>query len=169
MQEGFTELPIEDAYAELRIILQEMECQFLQTIPPNAIEARQGRWNGLTPVSMAKNLKFRLFNKSQGTRVEGSAYWPLELVAAILGFYSLCFFLMMVAIAILTNWFTFPLIGLFGIIYVLLFSFFMILALIHIFCYLKRTVVIHQILNLLKARGSHLHRRIKEGHRRRRQ
>jgi hypothetical protein len=169
MQEGFTEFRIEDAYTELRVILRDMKCQFLHTIPPNAIEARQGRWNGLTPVSMAKNLKFRLYNRTQGTQIESSAYWPLELIAAIIGFYSLCFFLMMVAMAILTNWFTLPLIGVFGVIYLFLFGLFLLLALLHIFCYLKRVVVLHQILNLLKVRGSHLHQRIKEGHRRKRQ
>lgn len=163
MIEGFTEFSIEDAYAELRRILLDMKCQPLWTIPPEAIEVRQGSWLGMSPVTMAKNLRFRLYPKNQGTRITSSAYWPMALSASFIALYSACFFLLSIIAYITIQMTSMPLINSpFGLFIIVLFGIVIILVLLHTYSYIKRSKALHKILNLLSARGSSLHRRIQE-------
>lgn len=170
MKESFTELPIEDAYAELRRILLDMKCQLLLTIPPNAIEVRQGSWVGFTPVNMAKHLRFRLYGEREGTRIQTIAYWPMVLTASLVVFYTACFVLLSVIASVMTQLWQIPLLlaplgpvilGLIGLI--------IFLAIVHVYSYLLRSNVNNKILNLLKARGSVFHRQIKEARLRKRE
>ncbi len=163
MHEGFTELPLNDAYAELRRILLDMTCQPLWTIPPNAIEVRQGSWVGLSPLSMAKHLRFRLYSESEGTRLEGLAYWPMVLIASLVVFYTACFFLLGLVALLITQGGTLPLLSLpLGIVVLILIGIVLLLAGLHIYSYLKRSSAIRRIMLLMKARGSPLHRQIRK-------
>ncbi len=162
MLEEFTELALDDAYLELRRILLDMKCQFLWTIPPSAIEVRQGSWVGLSPVSMAKHLRIRLYGKTEGTQIVGIAFWPMVLIASLVVFYVACFFLLGIVILIVTNWGTISLLRtLFWPILLSLLGFVIFLVCIHIYCYVMRKNALRKIMNLMRARGSPLHRRIK--------
>lgn len=163
MYEGLTELTVDDAYTELRRILLDMRCQLLWTIPPEAIEVRQGSWIGLSPVSMAKHLRFRLYHKDNSTRITSVAYWPMVLIASLVVFYSACFFLLGIITYIATQAWVIPLLRApFGLVIITLFGIILLLAILHVYSYIKRSNAIQKILNLLKARGSPLHRRVKE-------
>ncbi len=163
MLEGFTELPLNDAYTELRRILLDMKCQLLWTIPPDAIEVRQGSWFGLSPISMAKHLRFRLFTESGGTRLEAVAYWPMILIASLISLYTACIFLLGLVAFLITQTGTIPLIGApLGLIVLILGGIVTVLAMLHIYSYLLRSKAIQNILLLIKARGSPLHRKVRE-------
>jgi hypothetical protein len=163
MLEGFTELPLNDAYAELRRILLDMKCQLLWTIPPDAIEVRQGSWLGLSPTSMAKHLRFRLFSESEGTRLEAVAYWPMILIASLISFYTACIFLLGLVALLVTQAGTLTLLTApFGLIVLILGGLVIVLGMVHIYSYLKRSKAIQNIMLLIKARGSPLHRKIRE-------
>lgn len=162
MHEGFTELTQQEAYTELRRILLDLKCQLIITVPPDAIEVRQGSWFGLTPVSMAKHLRFRLYSQENGTRIVSRAYWPTVLVASLVVFYTTCLILLTVAATVITNFWMTPLladplsyviIGLMGLIGIL--------VLLHVYGYFRRTNALNKVLRLLKARGSALHRSIR--------
>ena len=162
MHEGFTELPQQEAYTELRRILLDMKCQLVVTVPPDALEVRQGSWFGLTPVSMAKHLRFRLYGQEEGTRITGNAFWPTVLVASLAVFYTTCLILLIIAATIITNFWMIPLLtaplsfvilGLLVIIGVL--------ALLHMYGYMRRSNALNKVLRILKARGSALHRSIR--------
>jgi len=163
MHEGFTELSLKDAYAELRRILLDMKCQLLRTIPPEAIEVRQGSWVGLSPLSMAKHLRFRLYVESNGTRLEGLAYWPMVLIASLVVFYTACFFLLGLIGLLITQSGTIPLLNApLGLVVLILFGTVMLLAVLHIYSYLRRSSPLRQIMLLMKARGSPLHQQIRK-------
>lgn len=76
MLERITGLPLDDAYTELRRILLDKKCQILKMVPPYAIEVRQGSWAGVSPITMAKNLRFRLFQEKQVRRCQVSVIGP---------------------------------------------------------------------------------------------
>jgi hypothetical protein len=162
MHEGFTELTQQEAYTELRRILLDLKCQLVITVPPDALEVRQGSWFGLTPVSMAKHLRFRFYSEENGTRIVGHAYWPTVLVASLVVFYTTCLILLTVAATVVTNFWMTPLladplsyvlIGLMGLIGIL--------VLFHVYGYFRRSNALNKVLRLLKARGSTLHRSIR--------
>jgi hypothetical protein len=162
MREGFTEFNHQEAYTELRRILLDMKCQLIITVPPDALEVRQGSWFGLTPLSMAKHIRFRLYGQEDGTRIGGHAYWPTVLVSSLVAFYTTCLILLAIAATVITQFWTTPLlsnplsyviIGLLGIIGIL--------AILHLYAYFRRANALTKILRLLKARGSSLHRSIR--------
>jgi hypothetical protein len=163
MFEGFSELSLNDAYTELRRILLDMKCQPLWTIPPEAIEVRQGSWLGLSPSSMVKHIRFRLSRSADGTRLEGVVYWPLILTASLVIFYTACFFLLGFVALIITQGGMIPLFRTpFGTVVVSLILIVVLLSLIHFYSYLKRWTTPRQILLLMKVRGSPMHRRIRD-------
>lgn len=162
MYEGFTELPQHEAYTELRRILLDMKCQLIITVPPDALEVRQGSWFGLTPVTMAKHLRFRFFTQDAGTRILSQAFWPTVLVASLIMFYTTCVTLLVIAATITTRFWTVPLLANpLSFVILALISLIGLLALLHLYGYLRRKNAVHKVLRLLKARGSPLHRSIK--------
>ena len=163
MQEGFTELSLNDAYAELRRILLDMKCQPLWTIPPDAIEVRQGSWVGLSPLSMAKHLRFRLYAESEGTRLEGIAYWPMVLIASLVVLYTSCFFLLGFVALLITQGGLIPLLRApLGFVIIFLLGLVLLLAVLHIYSYHRRSSAVRRVLLLMKARGSPLHQQIRK-------
>ena len=162
MPEGFTELTQQEAYTELRRLLLDMKCQLVLTVPPDAIEVRQGSWFGLTPVSMAKHLRFRLYSKVDGTRIVGQAFWPTILVASLAVFYTTCLILLIIAATVVTNFWMNPLLSdPLNYVVIILFGLIAVLALLHVYGYFQRTVALNRVLKILKARGSPLHQRIR--------
>lgn len=162
MPEGFTELTKQEAYTELRRILLDMKCQLVLTVPPDAIEVRQGSWFGLTPVSMAKHLRIRLYSKGDGTQIVGQAFWPNVLVASLVVFYTACLILLMVAATVVTNFWLNPLLSdPLNFVIIILFGLIGVLALLHVYGYFRRSAALNRVIKLLKARGSPLHRHIR--------
>ena len=162
MPEGLTELTQPEAYAELRRILLDMKCQLVITLPPDALEVRQGSWFGLTPSSMAKHLRFRLHSQEDGTRVVGQAFWPTVLVASLVVFYTACLILLIVAATVVTNFWVNPLLlDPLSYVIIVLLGLIGVLAMLHVYGYYCRTATLNKVLKLLKARGSPLHRSIR--------
>lgn len=158
MQENTTTLPIQDAYLALQRILSETRCTILRTIPPFSIEVLQGSWTGLSPGSMTKHIYFHLESESKGTRIQAKTYWPFSLIASLLGGYTACFFILLIAVFVLSPYTILPFVrtpsGLFFIgLGVLIF----ILGILHIYSYLGRSVSAQRILLTLRIRGSPLH------------
>lgn len=165
MQENTTALPLQDAYRMLQRILLETKCTIIRTIPPFSIEVLQGSWTGLSPGSMTKNIFFHLEPESQGTRIRTKTYWPFSLSASLLGGYTACYFILLIAILVITPYTDLPFLrtpsGLFfGSLGVLIF----ILGLLHIYGYLGRTVNAKHILMTLRVRGSPLYMKQVKAH-----
>jgi hypothetical protein len=162
MHEGFTELPKKEAYIELRRILLDMNCQLVFMVPPDALEVRQGSWFGLTPVSMAKHLRFRLYGQEDGTLIKCQAFWPAVLVASLVVFYTACLALITIAATVITQFWTTPLLSApFSFVILGLMGLIALLALLHVYAYLRRTNALTKVLRILKARGSILHRSVR--------
>ncbi len=163
MIEGYTELSQDNAYTELRRILLDFKCQILQTIPPEAIEVRQGSWLGVSPWTMAKHLRFRLYAEKEGTRLEGTAYWPMLLIASIIAFYTASFFLLGIVVLLITQGGTIALLSApLGLVVLILGGIVIFLGALHIYSYQLKSNAIRKIMRLLKARGSLLHQQLRE-------
>jgi len=162
MHEGFTELAQHEAYTELRRILLDMKCQLVITLPPDALEVRQGSWFGLTPISMAKHLRFRLYSQENGTRIISQAFWPTVLVASLVVFYTTCLILLVIAATVITNFWSTPLLSdPLSYVIISLMGLICVLAMLHVYGYFRRTNALDKVLRLLKARGSPLHQSLR--------
>ena len=162
MHEGFTELAQHEAYTELRRILLDMKCQLVITLPPDALEVRQGSWFGLTPISMAKHLRFRLYSQENGTRIISQAFWPTVLVASLVVFYTTCLILLVIAATVITNFWSTPLLSdPLSYVIISLMGLICVLAMLHVYGYFRRTNALDKVLRLLKARGSPLHKSLR--------
>ena len=162
MHEGFTELAQQEAYTELRRILLDLKCQLIVTIPPDALEVRQGSWFGLTPVNMAKHLRFRLYSQENGTRIIGLAFWPTVLVASLVVFYTTCLILLTIAAMVVTSFWMTPLLSdPLNYVLISLLGIIGLLVILHVYGYLRRTNALNKVLRLLKARGTPLHQSIR--------
>ncbi|MFX1563761.1 MAG: hypothetical protein ACFFDP_10715 [Promethearchaeota archaeon] len=158
MQEETTDLPIVDAYVELRRILIERKCQIVRASPPNSIVVQQGSWLGFSPTTMSKFINFQLTTSGEVTKVRSVTYWSNILTGSLAMGYTACFFILGFASLILLNSEIIPfpgspsgqlILSLSGIIFLLI--------LMHLYSYVRRATITKKILTLLRVRGSPLH------------